>query len=557
MSMHKIFRALLLVAMFITTYLLIIAWRNDYANPTLAPTTQVATSAVVGDIAPASDIPLASDMPAPTVATSNARLIDVQTPKYRLQIDLDGGDITQIALVNHKENLQTDAPFVLLQNDNVRTYVAQSGVIGKDGVDNAQGRAQYASAKTKYTWQDAESGILSVPLVYTKDGVRIEKVYQFSDSYPITLATTIANTSAKPWQGQLFYQLKRDESADPSLSNKGIMGLATYLGGAWGVPSAPYQKLKFAEFGKEKIAPSAEGWVGVVQHYFVAAWTPNHGQNPQGYVVKPFSRSEGKNHFIGYNSPVVNIGAGKQITLASVLYAGPKIQSEMKDVAIGLNQSVDYGFLWPISKFLFALLDGIYKIVGNWGWAIILLTLVVKTALMWFSGKSYASMAKMRAIAPKLTELKDKYGDDRMKMSQEMMRIYKEEKVNPLAGCLPVLLQMPIFLALYWVLVESVELRHAPWILWIKDLSAMDPWFILPILMGATMYVQQLLNPQPADPMQAKVLRFLPIIFTLFMLFFPAGLVLYWTVNNLFSMIHQHLINKRVEREYQARTGSA
>lgn len=557
MSMHKIFRALLLVAMFITTYLLIIAWRNDYANPTLAPTTQVATSAVVGDIAPASDIPLASDMPAPTVAISNARLIDVQTPKYRLQIDLDGGDITQIALVNHKENLQTDAPFVLLQNDNVRTYVAQSGVIGKDGVDNAQGRAQYASAKTKYTWQDAENGVLSVPLVYTKDGVRIEKVYQFSDSYPITLATTIANTSAKPWQGQLFYQLKRDESADPSLNNKGIMGLATYLGGAWGVPSAPYQKLKFAEFGKEKIAPSAEGWVGVVQHYFVAAWTPNHGQNPQGYVVKPFSRSEGKNHFIGYNSPVVNIGAGKQITLASVLYAGPKIQSEMKDVAIGLNQSVDYGFLWPISKFLFALLDGIYKIVGNWGWAIILLTLVVKTALMWFSGKSYASMAKMRAIAPKLTELKDKYGDDRMKMSQEMMRIYKEEKVNPLAGCLPVLLQMPIFLALYWVLVESVELRHAPWILWIKDLSAMDPWFILPILMGATMYVQQLLNPQPADPMQAKVLRFLPIIFTLFMLFFPAGLVLYWTVNNLFSMIHQHLINKRVEREYQARTGSA
>lgn len=557
MSMHKIFRALLLVAMFITTYLLIIAWRNDYANPTLAPTTQVATSAVVGDVAPASDIPLASDMPAPTVAISNARLIDVQTPKYRLQIDLDGGDITQIALVNHKENLQTDAPFVLLQNDNVRTYVAQSGVIGKDGVDNAQGRAQYASAKTKYTWQDAESGVLSVPLVYTKDGVRIEKVYQFSDSYPITLATTIANTSAKPWQGQLFYQLKRDESADPSLNNKGIMGLATYLGGAWGVPSAPYQKLKFAEFGKEKIAPSAEGWVGVVQHYFVAAWTPNHGQNPQGYVVKPFSRSEGKTHFIGYNSPVVNVGAGKQITLASVLYAGPKIQSEMKDVAIGLNQSVDYGFLWPISKFLFALLDGIYKIVGNWGWAIILLTLVVKTALMWFSGKSYASMAKMRAIAPKLTELKDKYGDDRMKMSQEMMRIYKEEKVNPLAGCLPVLLQMPIFLALYWVLVESVELRHAPWILWIKDLSAMDPWFILPILMGATMYVQQLLNPQPADPMQAKVLRFLPIIFTLFMLFFPAGLVLYWTVNNLFSMIHQHLINKRVEREYQARTGSA
>lgn len=225
----------------------------------------------------------------------------------------------------------------------------------------------------------------------------------------------------------------------------------------------------------------------------------------------------------------------------------------MAPVAEGLNKTVDYGLLWPISKVLFVILEGIYKFIGNWGWSIVVLTLIIKIALFWLSNKSYVSMAKMRAIAPKLQALKDKHGDDRMAMSQEMMQLYRDEKVNPMAGCLPILIQMPIFLGLYWMLVESVELRHAPWIGWITDLSAMDPWFILPIFMGVTMYVQQLLNPQPTDPMQAKMMKILPLVFTIFMLWFPAGLVLYWTVNNLFSMIHQHLVNKRVAREMQAK----
>lgn len=225
----------------------------------------------------------------------------------------------------------------------------------------------------------------------------------------------------------------------------------------------------------------------------------------------------------------------------------------MAAVAEGLDKTVDYGLLWPISKVLFVILEGIYKFIGNWGWSIVVLTLIIKIALFWLSNKSYVSMAKMRAIAPKLQALKDKHGDDRMAMSQEMMQLYRDEKVNPMAGCLPILIQMPIFLGLYWMLVESVELRHAPWIGWITDLSAMDPWFILPIFMGVTMYVQQLLNPQPTDPMQAKMMKILPLVFTIFMLWFPAGLVLYWTVNNLFSMIHQHLVNKRVAREMQAK----
>jgi len=222
-------------------------------------------------------------------------------------------------------------------------------------------------------------------------------------------------------------------------------------------------------------------------------------------------------------------------------------------LAEGLDKTVDYGILWPISKVLFWILDNVHKVLGNWGWSIIVLTLLVKIALMPIANKSYHSMAKMRAVAPRLQALKEEYGDDRMRMSQEMMRIYKEEKVNPMAGCLPVLLQMPIFLALYWVLVESVQLRHAPWIGWIRDLSSMDPLFILPLIMGAAMFFQQMLNPQPQDPMQARVLKFMPIIFTVFMLFFPAGLVLYWTVNNLFSMAQQYFINKKVEREQAAK----
>ena len=230
------------------------------------------------------------------------------------------------------------------------------------------------------------------------------------------------------------------------------------------------------------------------------------------------------------------------------------MQSELKTVAQGLDKTVDYGVLWPISKPIFILLQNIHAFLGNWGWSIIALTLIIKASLMWISNKSYYSMAKMRLLAPKMQQLKDEFGDDKMRMSQEMMKLYKEENVNPLAGCLPILLQMPIFLALYWVLVESVELRHAPWILWINDLSAMDPWFILPIFMGITMYVQQQLNPQPTDPMQAKVMKILPIIFTVFMLFFPAGLVLYWTVNNLFSMVQQQIINKKVEQQFKKRT---
>ncbi len=554
--MQKIFRVMIIIAMLITAYLLILAWRDDNADaPAVDPVAE--TAVTVGNDIPSSTSP-SGDIPLETLPTSkntpsvlastDAGLITVTTDRYDIKINPEGGDIVYAALKQYDATLDSDKPFVLLENNSNRVYIAQTGLMGKNGIDTADGRASYRHTANNYV-MEAGQQTLAVPLTYQKDGITVIKTFTFThDKYPIDVSYQIQNTSAQPWQGQLFAQLKRDDSKDPGMSDKGALSMATYLGGAWGTPDDPYNKLKFKNFSDEISVSSDKGWVGIVQHYFVSAWTP------KDFTGKFFSSETGKDYYIGFRSQPVNIATNKQATLTATLYAGPKVQSELKDVAVGLNQTVDYGLLWPISKILFALLDGIHKVLGNWGWSIIVLTILVKIALMWFSNKSYYSMAKMRALAPRLAALKEEHGDDRMRMSQEMMGIYKEEKVNPMAGCLPILMQMPIFLALYWVLVESVELRHAPWVLWIHDLSAMDPWFILPLLMGASMFVQQQLNPQPADPMQAKVMKFLPIIFTAFMLFFPAGLVLYWTVNNLFSMTQQYIVNKKVEEEQKHRT---
>lgn len=558
--MQKIFRVMIILAMLITAYLLILAWRDDYADePAVDAVPETSTS--IGSEIPSTNS-AAGDLPVQTTSTDsnsvpvttttptkNANLITVSTDRYDIKINPEGGDIVYAALKQYDATLNSDTPFVLLESNSNRIYVAQSGLIGKNGIDTAEGRAIYSHTAKNYAMEKGQQ-TLSVPLTYKKDGVTITKTFTFThDKYPIDISYNIQNASSAAWQGQMFAQLKRDDSKDPGMSGKGALSMATYLGGAWGTPEDPYNKLKFGKFSDDELTASSDkGWVGIVQHYFVSAWMPKN------FTGKFFSREADGDYFIGFNSQLVNVAPNKQATLDATLYAGPKVQSELKEEAVGLNKTVDYGLLWPISKVLFAILEGIHKVIGNWGWSIILLTVLVKIALMWFSNKSYYSMAKMRAIAPRLKSLKEEHGDDRMKMSQQMMAIYKEEKVNPMAGCLPILMQMPIFLALYWVLVESVELRHAPWILWIQDLSAMDPWFILPLLMGASMFTQQQLNPQPADPMQAKVMKFLPIIFTLFMLFFPAGLVLYWTVNNLFSMTQQYIVNKKVDEEQKRRT---
>lgn len=566
-------RFAILGAMFVVAYLLILAWQKDYGHvePTKAQPAAVVAHDVSADLpngqttAASSDVPqaniAAAQQPNTAPATANQQLISVQTDLYHVWISPKGGDIVRIELLNHDKSKNSDEPFVMLESDTKRTYVAQSGLIGLNGPDSSRaGRPNYEFEKAAYTVADSKDvkdkdgkvvKTLTVPMVFkTADGVEIIKSFNFKQgAYPIEVSYQVVNRSAQNWQGQMFGQLKRDNSEDPGKSDQGIFTLGTFLGGAWGTPDEHYNKLKFANFSEEKLDTQAKGgWVAVVQHYFVSAWIPGHFGG-QEYTAKLESRksSDGMN-IIGFTSPTINVPAGKAMSIDATFYAGPKIQSELKDLAVGLNQTVDYGWLWPIAKLLFMGLQMFHNVVGNWGWSIILLTVLVKLILWPLSSKSYRSMAKMRVIAPEMQRMKEEFGEDRMRFSQEMMALYKREQVNPLSGCLPLLLQMPIFLALYWVLMESVELRHAPWMLWIQDLSAMDPWFILPLLMGVTMFVQQSLNPQPADPMQAKVFKIMPIMFTVFMLFFPAGLVLYWIVNNSITILQQWFINKSVEK---------
>lgn len=571
-------RFAILGAMFVTAYLLILAWQKDYGNAATAPQKQaaaVSSHEVSADLPNAKNATVASDVPQANIAQSqttdatapvNQQLISVQTDLYHIWINPKGGDIVRIELLSHDKSKDSDQPFVMLENDTKRTYVAQSGLIGLNGPDSSRGGRPLYAVETSYTLADAKGvqnqkgqseKVLNVPMVFkTPEGVEIIKTFTFTQGqYPIVVRHQVINRSQQSWQGQMFGQLKRDNSDDPGKSSQGIFTLGTFLGGAWGTPDSHYNKLKFANFSEEKVNTEAKGgWVAIVQHYFVSAWIPGNLKltqaNGQPYVAKLESRQSADHmNIIGFTSPVINVPAGTSMEVDAKLYSGPKVQSELKDLAVGLNQTVDYGWLWPIAKLLFLGLQFFHSIVGNWGWSIILLTVMVKMILWPLSSKSYRSMAKMRVIAPEMQRMKEEFGEDRMRFSQEMMALYKREQVNPLSGCLPLLLQMPIFLALYWVLMESVELRHAPWLGWIQDLSAMDPWFILPLIMGATMFAQQMLNPQPADPMQAKVFRIMPIMFTVFMLFFPAGLVLYWIVNNSITILQQSFINKSVEKK--------
>lgn len=573
--MQRYVRIALIAAMMATAYMMVLAWQKDYGgqNAQTTQTTQPAAqgasastadvpavagaASATGDLPPATapaqntgDVPVLANAtnPAATMVAKANNLIDVTTDKYHLKINPVGGDIVELTLRDYKAKLDGQADLVLLENGS-RTYLAQSGLQGANGTDTAEGRATYTSAQKSY---EMSGDALVVPLTFNQNGVTITKSFTFKKGdYPIDVNYNINNPTANPWIGNFYAQLKRDGSSDPGQENRGFMSMATYLGGAWGTPDEPYNKIKFDEFSDEddKLNVKAQnGWIAMVQHYFVSSWIPKKDQAVNFYTYQ----NQG-NNFIGFSTDQFIVAPNKQHNVSASLYAGPKIQNNLKPLAKGLDQTVDFGFLWPIAKFLYWLLKMIQGVIGNWGWAIIALTILVKLAFFPISHKAYKSMGKMRVIAPKMQKMKEEFGEDRMRFSQEMMKLYKEEKVNPMSGCLPILIQMPIFIALYWVLVESVELRHAPWVGWIQDLSHMDPWFILPIIMGVSMYVSQMLNPQPTDPMQAKVFKFLPIIFTVFMLFFPAGLVLYWVVNNLFTVGQQTYINKSLEKEQAAK----
>ncbi|MEB6588268.1 membrane protein insertase YidC [Pseudomonas asiatica] len=548
-------RTILIVALAIVSYVMVLKWNQDYGQAAL-PTQNTAASTVapgLPDGVPAGNAGASADVPSANAETSAAELapvavskdlIRVKTDVLELAIDPVGGDIVQLNLPQYpRRQDHPDIPFQLFDNGGERVYLAQSGLTGVNGPDaRPAGRPLYAADQKGYQLADGQDQLV-VDLKFSDNGVNYIKRFSFKrGEYDLTVSYLIDNQSGQAWSGNMFAQLKRDASSDPSSST--ATGTATYLGAALWTASEPYKKVSMKDIDKGSLKENVSGgWVAWLQHYFVTAWIPAKSDNN---VVQTRKDSQG-NYIIGYTGPAISVPAGGKVETSAMLYAGPKIQSKLKELSPGLELTVDYGFLWFIAQPIFWLLQHIHSLLGNWGWSIIVLTMLIKGLFFPLSAASYRSMARMRAVAPKLAALKERFGDDRQKMSQAMMELYKKEKINPLGGCLPILVQMPVFLALYWVLLESVEMRQAPWMLWITDLSIKDPFFILPIIMGATMFIQQRLNPTPPDPMQAKVMKMMPIIFTFFFLWFPAGLVLYWVVNNCLSIAQQWYITRSIE----------
>lgn len=539
-------------ALFISGYLLFLQWNQDYGPKSTQSVDQTTQTQSATDATSDADLPNASqakaantELPGNTKKVPAGKLIEVTTDTLQIAINPVGGDIVQAALLKYTKELGKPDPFVILEDDSAHTYVTQSGLIGEDGPDAASnGRPVYTSEKTSYSLaKDQDS--LDVNLYFTDaKGVKYTKTFHFTKgNYRIRQLITVDNTSDESWRGNLFGQIKRDNSPDPSKATK--MGLQPYLGGAYSDENTKYSKISFSKMKEEQMKiSSSKGWVAILQHYFVTAWVPEQGQK---FTLQ--ARTNGDYNLIGFTGSQVEIAPGKQGTLSSTFYVGPKLEDHLEATAENLDLTVDYGWLWWLAKPIFWLLTAIQSVVVNWGLSIILIVFCVKAIFFKLSATSYRSMAKMRKFGPEIAKLKEQYGDDRQKMSQAMMALYKKEKINPLGGCLPILVQMPVFLALYWVLMESVQLRHAPFMLWIHDLSVMDPYFVLPILMGLSMFGQQLLNPTPPDPMQARIMKIMPIAFTFFFLWFPSGLVLYWVTNNTLSIVQQYIITKRIQKE--------
>ena len=560
----EIQRVVLLIGMAATAYLLILAWNDDMAAakvptvyseaPLMAQEEPFTTPAVVkvDELAPGD-----TDIPAPTEADTfvgsqpvdmSSRLVKVETPALLVWIDLKGGDIVRVQLPTYPVTLEEpDTPFLLMDQSATRTYIAQSALIGADGIDRSGERPLYSASSSNVRFNDGGE----IALQTTADGAKVTKTFVFeADSHLIDVRYDVTNLDQQPKTMRMLSQIKRDR-LPPSTDETVPLAPSPYLGGALTTEENNYEKIDFDDIDEGSFeATTTGGWVAFLQHYFLTAWVA-----PENQATSYHARKTSDGYYLfGFTGQNQTISSGEKGTWTAQFYAGPKDQVVLEDISPHLNLTVDYGFLWWIAIPLFKALTFFHGIVGNWGVAIILLTFSVKALLAGFSAKGYRSMANMRRVAPAMKRLQERYSNDREKLSKEMMALYQKEGANPLGSCLPMLLPMPVFLALYWVLLESVELRQAPFIFWINDLAAMDPYFILPLLMGASTYLMQALNPQVGDPMQVRIMKLMPIMFTVLFLFFPAGLVLYWLVNNLLSLAQQTYVYRKVEREQAAKT---
>ncbi|RHW76517.1 membrane protein insertase YidC [Colwellia sp. RSH04] len=542
-------RSLLFIALMVVTYLLFSQWQKEQATPIEQVTTTQEQSIQEnnGDFVPESSEQVAALEKIPSATTS--KLISVKTDTISAKINSQGGDIIEVKLLKFETVQDSDIPFTVLQNG-AQKYIAQSGLTGANGIDRiVKGRPIYTSQQSNYDLNGNEE--LLVDLVYqAENGLHITKRFTFkANSYAINVDYLINNNTNNTVSVQMYGQLKQSTVVETS---SGM--LPTYRGAAYSTTEERYEKYDFEDIAEANLSqPTAGGWVAMLEHYFVSAWVPNAKDTNQLYT----SYTNSYEAVIGFKAPAINIDAGQQGLTSAILYVGPKDQGVLEKIAPNLDLTIDYGFLWMISQPLYGLLNiiqsgefsffGMFDVdlggVGNWGLAIIIITIFIKGAMYPLTKAQYTSMAKMRDLAPKMQQLKERYGDDRQKMSQATMEMYRKEKVNPAGGCLPLLLQMPIFLALYWVFLESVELRHAPFVFWIQDLSAKDPFFVLPLLMGISMYVMQKMQPMTIqDPMQQKIMQYMPVVFSIFMAWFPSGLVLYWFISNVISIVQMKII---------------
>ena len=542
-------RVLLYFTLFFIIYMIWAQWQMDYApKPETVANTPVDARTKTGAIAEAIPDAVAAtgegQIRAATAADEAvaSNRINIITDVLDVEVDSKGGDIRRVVL--RKYAVTADRPeekLVLLTDAAVNYHVAQSGLVSANKGSAPSHNAIYQSEQSTYRLAEGKD-IIEVPLYWEGDnGIKIKKVLTFKRNDYVVDVNYYISAGQQNWNGSDYMQITRSRPVEEN----GNAFIRTYTGGVIYNEEIKYEKYDFDDIAEEDLSYQlADGWIAMIQHYFLAAWLPEVGK--ENFYYSRYSRS--KDHFtLGTRTSAITIEAGKTGEITSRFVVGPKLQNKLEEIAPGLDLTVDYGVLTIFAKPLFWLLNFFNDFFNNWGWAIIFLTITVKAIFYKLSEMSYRSMARMRKVAPRIQKMKEQFGDDRQAMSKAMMEMYKREKINPMGGCFPILVQMPVFISLYWVLLESVEMRHAPFALWLTNLTDKDPYFVLPVLMGVSMYIQQKLNPAPIDPMQQKIFQIMPFAFTIMFAFFPSGLVLYWVVNNILSIAQQYVITKRIE----------
>jgi len=546
-------RFALITGFFVVLMLLYQAWQADYGNkPTETATGNQTGSVSTADTAPSDKpeipgAPIQTRQQAPTVAVAQpsnatAKNITVITDAFRVYIDPHGAGIVRVELLKYPVSIdKQDQPFVLMDRSDDLYYITQGGLLSSNAAPTHN--SDFQAEQTEYKLQNGQEK-LNVPFSWVSGNLIVKKIFEFQrDSYQVRIHYEVTNNDQAAWEGQSYIQIKRDRPKH----KKGLNSTRyLYTGAVLSSPDKRYEKISFDDIEEQEWKQDiTNGWAAMIQHYFVSALVPADKTVPYHYYT--MAQNDG-NFAIGMVTPVVTVAPGATQSIDELMYIGPAVQKDLEQVAEGLELTVDYGKLWFIAKPLFWCMSKLHVLTQNWGWSIILVTVFLKLLFYPLSAAGYRSMAKMKKVQPRLTAIRERYQDDKVRQNQAMMQLYKEEKINPLGGCLPIVIQIPVFLAFYYMLLESVEMRQAGFIFWLHDLSSPDPYYILPVLMGITMYIGQKLNPAPPDPIQAKVMSFLPLVFTVVFAALQSGLVLYYFVNNVLSICQQWLITRKLEQ---------